>query len=310
MQIRFQSIRRAFIGAMTVALAVGCNSKPPACSDEATLTLLRNSLLEDIKKDVAQQAGEPNVIDQPYFKKFFSALKIAITDITSDGYNSDAKKFSCHAHVSVSASNPPIQLDRQFDYSTQNTENSSDHKWVLKVTTQTDIPAAIASALPQVAPTPFKLGPLNLDGVTPTEQASMEPSLETRYGTLSIKDDRQLLFQGKPTTPPLEGNSSLSFQKKFSVNDQDIVLIQDNGGSACPAVFSYAIVSPSGITLTKEFGTCTDLYKSEQRGNRITLTMPGFLGPFEPEKARIAESKKTYSYILENGTLNELSQAK
>lgn len=114
----------------------------------------------------------------------------------------------------------------------------------------------------------------------------------TRFGTVSVSDQNVLLVDGKPTTPRVEGNNGLSLVKKFSVEGADVVLVQDNGGTACPAEYYFVSVSSGPVKVTKSFGTCSDLIKTSQEGNTITVKMPGF-----------GSNKKAGTFVFKDGVL-------
>lgn len=134
--------------------------------------------------------------------------------------------------------------------------------------------------------------------------ASAEDIL-TRFGTLTISDENTLLFKGHPLTPSIEGNNSLSLVEKFQLNTADVVLIQDNGGTACPAQYYFITVSQASAKPTQAFGTCSDLIKTVKRGNSIVVSMPGFTGPFESKTAKTKATKETHVYSFADGLLKE-----
>jgi hypothetical protein len=123
-------------------------------------------------------------------------------------------------------------------------------------------------------------------------------TITTRFGSLSINDQNILLFQGKSLTPTIQGNNSLSVLGTYPLKNSDAVLIQDNGGTACPAQLYFVELSKKGVKATSVFGSCSDLVEAKQTGEIITVTMPGFMGPFEPEaeKEKAANSTETYRY--------------
>ena len=105
-----------------------------------------------------------------------------------------------------------------------------------------------------------------------------EKKAKTRYGMVSVReDDNLLLFKGKPVIPAIEGNSGLSIVADFQVGQSDVLLLQDTGGSACPAMFRFITVNASGLRASPEFGTCSDIiYPSmDAKSGAITVAMIG-----------------------------------
>lgn len=136
----------------------------------------------------------------------------------------------------------------------------------------------------------------------------------TRFGSLTVGKDRKLLFKGHSLQPPIEGNNSLNLGKLFRIGASEVVLVVDNGGSACPFLYYFVTVSKAGANATSSFGTCNELSSLKRVGNSISVTMRGFRGPFEPEaeKKRAArESMFSFSvtaWLLKTASeLNELS---
>ena len=116
----------------------------------------------------------------------------------------------------------------------------------------------------------------------------------TRFGVVSISDANVLLVNGKPTSPVVEGNNSLSIVKQFSLSDADVVLVQDNGGMACPAEYYFVSLSQGGAKVSKSFGTCSDRISTSQAGNAITVKMPGF-----------GTNKKAGIFVFQDGVLSQ-----
>lgn len=119
---------------------------------------------------------------------------------------------------------------------------------------------------------------------------------DTKFGKLSIGlvDDQQVLFfKGKQVNPKIEGNSSLSFEKSFRIADSEVVLLQNTGGTACPALFTLVTVTSQGISQSPEFGTCSDLIKSTQSGDKLIFSMPSM------------QRRGKTNYVFENGKLTE-----
>jgi hypothetical protein len=129
----------------------------------------------------------------------------------------------------------------------------------------------------------------------------------TRFGSLTINNENILLFKGRPFTPQIQGNNSLSLAKKIQMDKKDVILIEDNGGTSCPSQYYFVTMSASGAKATPAFGTCSDLIKIKQKGDIITVSMPGFKGSFEParEQKKAAKEKHIFTFkddiVTENG---------
>ena len=135
---------------------------------------------------------------------------------------------------------------------------------------------------------------------------------KTRFGLVSVReDDMRLLFKGKPVTPAIEGNSSLSIVAHYEIGQSDVLLLQNSGGTACPALFNFITVSATGLRATPEFGTCSDIiYPTwDSKTGTVTIATNGFRGPFEPEadKQKAYMTKTVFRFakgqVTENGKL-------
>jgi hypothetical protein len=108
---------------------------------------------------------------------------------------------------------------------------------------------------------------------------------------------------------PVQGNAALHIVAHFELEGQDIVLLQDTGGTACPALYRFATLTPQGIAVTREFGTCSDLatVTLEETPSGVQeplVTMVGALDPAEPgqEHPRI----RLHRFVLRQGQVQEL----
>ena len=109
----------------------------------------------------------------------------------------------------------------------------------------------------------------------------------------------------------VQGNSRLDLVAHYELDGQDVVLLQDTGGTGCPALFRFATLSPQGIAVTPEFGSCSDiasanLEKGPDGTPTPTVVMSGFLGPFEPAQAREQAFSKIQRFALRQGSVVEL----
>jgi hypothetical protein len=119
-----------------------------------------------------------------------------------------------------------------------------------------------------------KLAP-NPEGLNFTEPAEIKPPLKTRFGVISISEENILLFNGQPLSPTIQGNNSLSLADHNEGRQSDVLLVQDNGGTACPAQYYFVSISSTGAKPSKVFGTCSDLLKTAKKGEEILVSMPG-----------------------------------
>jgi hypothetical protein len=124
--------------------------------------------------------------------------------------------------------------------------------------------------------------------------------LRTRYGDLLIDEDNLLIFRDRPVEPRLQGNNFLSFLSVFEFPGYDLVLVQDTGGSACPASFSVVRVDARGAAASRSFGTCSDLINVRRTAGGLAVTMPGFIGPSAPRPAHVRASRQRFRYSYAN----------
>ena len=136
------------------------------------------------------------------------------------------------------------------------------------------------------------------------------PTTVTRYGPITVNKDPELLFHGKPLTPPLGGNNSLDVHQKFEIGADDVLLIQNTGGTACPAQFHFVRVTASGAQATPAFGTCTDLVEVARDGDAVRVTMSGYMGSTQSNAEQEAAAKEAHIYVYRAGSVNEEASAK
>ena len=135
-----------------------------------------------------------------------------------------------------------------------------------------------------------------------------EKKVKTRFGLVSVReDDNLLLFKGKPVAPAIEGNNSLSIVANYEMGQSDVLLLQNTGGTACPALFRFITVSATGLRATPEFGTCSEIiYPTFNEKTGVTVAMVGFSGSSEPAaEQRKAAMTKTIYRLQPNGQLTE-----
>ena len=127
----------------------------------------------------------------------------------------------------------------------------------------------------------------------------------TRFGVLTVNGERELLYKGHSLHPQITGNNSLDLGEPVRIGATDVVLVTDNGGTACPYMFYFVTVSSAGAKATRPFGTCGELVSMKQTGNAISLTMQGFQGPFEPEAEQVKAARQRHVFLYREGAVTE-----
>jgi hypothetical protein len=134
--------------------------------------------------------------------------------------------------------------------------------------------------------------------------AALAGEIATRYGGLKVggRFQNEISFKGRRL---VQADNGLSEVRTFKVGGKDVVLLQETGGSACPALYYFVTVSPSGARATRAFGTCAEQISVSQKGDRILVSMPGHLGPFEPAGAREKAAKEKHVFTYRAGMVSE-----
>lgn len=136
---------------------------------------------------------------------------------------------------------------------------------------------------------------------------SYEKEVDTRYGKLTINDEDVILLNNRPLKTGIEANSGLSFIFSTEMDDRDIILVMNTGGSGCPALFSIINLGAKNFHVSEEFGTCSDLIRLRMPNNQLHIDMVDFRGPFEPEADQIKASKTIKKFIYsKNGEVKEV----
>ncbi|WP_311223548.1 MULTISPECIES: hypothetical protein [unclassified Acidovorax] len=108
------------------------------------------------------------------------------------------------------------------------------------------------------------------------------------------------------------GNAALHIVAHFKLAAQDITLLQNTGGAACPALYRFATLTPQGIGVTPEFGTCSDiatvtLDQAQSGLPEPLVTMNGARGPFAPEEEQRRAHMQLHRFVLRHGLVQELA---
>jgi hypothetical protein len=149
----------------------------------------------------------------------------------------------------------------------------------------------------------FVITLLLLTGVGATAQESN--SVTTRFGALTVSDAGVLLFKGSPVQPTVEANNSLDLGEPYQIGASDVVLVTDNGGTACPALHYFVTVRKSGAEVSPAFGTCSELIEVKRVGDSVSVSMPGFRGPFESKRAQNRAAREKHVYVYRAGAVTE-----
>lgn len=132
-----------------------------------------------------------------------------------------------------------------------------------------------------------------------------EKSVKTRFGVLSVDDTNRIALKGKLFQPVIENDDGISIVAHYEMGASDVVLLQKNGGRACPARFQFITVHAKGVQPTKEFGSCSDIiYPQTDLASFITVSMPGFAGPFESEAVQNKAMRTKLVFRYERGVLS------
>lgn len=84
---------------LVIALLNACGSKPPACGDEQTITLVKSVILDHWRESTTLNRAKDEF--SQYVVEYANGLKVEVRDIVSDGYNVDARKHSCTGVVAL-----------------------------------------------------------------------------------------------------------------------------------------------------------------------------------------------------------------
>jgi hypothetical protein len=127
----------------------------------------------------------------------------------------------------------------------------------------------------------------------------------TPFGKLSSNDDGVLLLNGKVVEPKIEGNNSLSFVAQVTFEHQHAVLIQDNGGTACPTLYYWIVSSDGSFTVSPEFGSCSRASRVSTSRGKLVVAMPGFMGDDAPEAAKKRAERQQITYVYDGKGVSE-----
>ena len=130
-----------------------------------------------------------------------------------------------------------------------------------------------------------------------------DEDIPNRFASLKIKDG-ELLYKNHPMTPALHGNDSLTAVGTYQIANSDVILLQDNGGSGCPAMFYFITVSSTGIKAVGEFGTCSPVVQVKKTSDTIIVNMSEFMGDMERDAGSHRRMDKE-TFIFKNGVVTQ-----
>lgn len=131
-----------------------------------------------------------------------------------------------------------------------------------------------------------------------------EKSESTRFGKVSIREsDNRVMFRGAAVAPALADANPLTIVAKYEVGARDVVLLQETGGVACPALFWFVTVTAHGVSTTDSFGSCSDVIYPRFKGTQVTVSMPGFAGPFQSIREKEQAKRTRLDFVFADGKL-------
>ncbi len=131
----------ALTGLISAAVLLSaCSSKPPSCGDEQTVQVIRSIAVDNAKKIIAPWASMYPDAEKAQ-ETYFQSLKAELSNVVSEGYNSDAKKYTCNAKLSFTTIKGE-KLSHDIAYITQKTEDKEG--FVVQVAAFNPVAMAIA----------------------------------------------------------------------------------------------------------------------------------------------------------------------
>lgn len=128
---------------------------------------------------------------------------------------------------------------------------------------------------------------------------------KTRFGTIEVNESKELIFNGKQVSPDLVGNSALRILAVHAVGQTDLVLVEDEGGSACPFQFNVVTLSKHQAVVSPTFGTCSEPRTVKLLPQGLLISMVGFMGPAAQPRDRERAGRKKFVYEFKRGVLTE-----
>ncbi|MBX3655912.1 MAG: hypothetical protein KF686_17150 [Ramlibacter sp.] len=120
------------IGLVTMAFLSGCAPKPPGCDAPQVAERLQQGIPRDGVKLITDNIEAAGNWQRPgadqlraWLAGFGKSIKVELATITSDGYDSSAKRHACTADLTVKMEGEPVQIGR-MQYSIQGTADGKD----------------------------------------------------------------------------------------------------------------------------------------------------------------------------------------
>lgn len=126
---------------------------------------------------------------------------------------------------------------------------------------------------------------LTLSSTNAAAELLQEPQLlSTRFGPLSVGQDRVLLFKARRVQPRVRGNNSLDLGTLYRIGSTDVVLVTDNGGTACPYLYHFVAVATAGAKATPAFAPAVNLHGSCGPATGSSFTSRATAAPSNPNR--------------------------
>lgn len=116
-----------------------CSSKPPGCADDATLNTASGLVRDEASKVLRREAkffnvppSASNSATDGVIATYLSGLKLALSNVVTNGYNENDKRMTCHAVLTVTTTDGKA-FKGDINYTTQKTEDSKSGGFLLSI---------------------------------------------------------------------------------------------------------------------------------------------------------------------------------
>jgi hypothetical protein len=116
-----------FIIISVLILTVACAKKPSGCADTETRETIKNLFIKNFRLKIYH----PSYTEDPkqLLDNYIKSIKIELTSIISNGYDENAKKYSCRADFSVKTVSGE-EYSRKINYSSQLTQDKQELSYI------------------------------------------------------------------------------------------------------------------------------------------------------------------------------------